>query len=147
MSLFENQCVGTEAGGAGHHLFHPAHVTVLDDIAEAVVRFAVIPPLSHIDLAPLLVWRGDCHLLGAGVHQNPGLPWNHNLLEKQAEMDQSRHPEAQMERKASSHMVMVLPTRAKGEICRREDLGILNPLISWSLQFLNSSALLAIYNS
>ncbi|OIW15027.1 hypothetical protein TanjilG_24136 [Lupinus angustifolius] len=109
----------SEAGG--HHLFPPAHLTVLDDIAEAVAWSAVVPQLSHNDLTPLLVWRGDC--LGAGVHPSTGLP-NHDLREKQAETTgQGHRPEVQMERKAWSLMEMVLPARAKGEIC---SVGILS---------------------
>ncbi|KAF1871748.1 hypothetical protein Lal_00020543 [Lupinus albus] len=122
--FFPTRC--TEAGG--HHLFPPAHVTMLDAIAEAVARSAVALQLSHILIAPLLVWGGDYHLLGARVHQSPDLRY-HNLHEKQAEKRGQGHPppEAQMERKVWSLMEMVLPTQGKGEICGlREGLGILS---------------------
>ena len=69
-------------------------------------------------------------LLGAGVHQNPGLgpgpghPWN--LYQEQVETAGPGHrPEAQMERKAWSHMAMVLHTNVKGEICGAEGFGLL----------------------
>lgn len=129
--LFENLYVGIEAGGAGHHLFHAVHDIELDDIAEVGaqfvvgVQFAVVPQL--IDPAPL-VWRGVHLLLGAGVHPNPGLglgpghPWN--LHQEQVETAGPGHrPEAQMERKAWSHMAMVLHTNVKGEICGAEGFG------------------------
>lgn len=78
---------GTEAGKAEHHLYHAAHVTELDDIAEARAQFAVV---HH------LVWIGKCHLR-AGVDHDPGFQWNHNLQEKQAETTtgQGLHLEAQ----------------------------------------------------
>lgn len=65
-------------------------------------------------------------LLGAGVHQNPGLgpghPWS--LRQEQVETAGPGHrPEAQMERKAWSHMAMVLHTNVKGEICGAEGFG------------------------
>lgn len=33
---------GIEVGEAGHHLYHAAHLTVLDAIAQAVARFAFV---------------------------------------------------------------------------------------------------------
>lgn len=64
---------GTEVGGAGHHLYHAAHVTELNGIAEAVAQFAVVHLFD-------LVWRGAGPHPGAQVHHDPGLQWNHNLL-------------------------------------------------------------------
>lgn len=102
---------GTEAGGAGHHLCHQAHGTELDDIVGPVAQFAVLP-----QFVALLVWRSVRHTPGAGVHQNPGLLWNHNLHVKQVETGQDHHPGAPMERKAWYPMAMVLPTQVRGEI-------------------------------
>ena len=89
------------------------------------------------------MWRGACRHPGAGVHHDPDLRWNRNLHKKQAERTgQGHHLEAQMERKAWSHMEMVLLTQAKGEIgvveCQVKPL----LLVSWRLQFLTSSACL-----
>lgn len=78
---------------------------MLDDIAKAVAQFAVVHRLSHIDLRP------------RGVRHDPDHQWNHNLREKQAEITgQGHHQEARMEGKAWSHMEMVLPIQAQGEL-------------------------------
>lgn len=106
---------GTEAGGAGHHLFLAVHVIEVDVIAEAVAQLVVVQLMNHIDLAPLLVRRGVRHLLGAGVVQNQCLPGNHNLHGKLVETTgQGHRPEVQMGRKVWFHMTMVLPRKAKG---------------------------------
>lgn len=71
--------VGSEVGGAGHPLYHAAHVTELDNIAEVVAWSAVVHLLIHIDL----MWRGAGHRPKAGVHHDPGQ--NHSLHQKRAE--------------------------------------------------------------
>lgn len=128
---------GIEVGGAGRRLFRAAHDIELGDIAAAGAQFvvgalfAVVPQLNHFDPAPLLVWRG-IHLLGAGVgvHQNPGpgpglLPSHDHLGEQTETAGPGHHPEAQMERKAWSHMAMVLHTRVKGKIRGLEGVELL----------------------
>ncbi|KAH1212845.1 Peptidyl-prolyl cis-trans isomerase CYP95 [Glycine max] len=70
---------GSEVGGAGHPLYHAAHVTELDNIAEVVAWSAVVHLLIHIDL----MWRGAGHRPKAGVHHDPGQ--NHSLHQKRAE--------------------------------------------------------------
>ena len=62
----------TEAGGAGH-LYHAALVIAVEDIAEAVALFVAVHQLNHIELVSLLVQRGACPHLGAGVRHDRGL--------------------------------------------------------------------------
>lgn len=100
--------IGTEVGEAGHHLYHAAHLTVLDGIVQAVARFATV----H-----LLVWIGVCHHPSAGVHLDRGHLRNHNLQEKQAKItDQGLRLEALMEGKAWCLMEMALLIQAKNEM-------------------------------
>jgi len=83
-SFIENVYVGSGVGGAGHHLYHGAHVIEVDDTVEALFGVHL---WAHIDL----VLRGAdlCPVVaglcpGAGVHQDPGIQWSHNLQERRA---------------------------------------------------------------
>jgi len=117
VSFIENVYVGSGVGGAGHHLYHAAHVIEVDDTVDAVALLAVVHLWAHIDL--VLRGAGLCPGVAglcpeAGVHHDPGLQWSHNLHERTA----GQGPKAQMERKALYLTEMLLQIQAKGENCR-----------------------------
>ena len=100
--------IGSGVGGAGHHLYHAAHLIEVDDTVEAVALSPVVPLWPLIDV----VVRGDGLCPGAGALHDPGLRWSHNLHERTA----GQGPGPQMERKALYLTEMVLLIQINGEI-------------------------------